>query len=169
MKELNLYIIEKLKLNKNSKFESLFEVSSKCLEINYYEKNAFNMGLEPFCEITPCKILKKDGKELTVEYNHLDSGPDTKFSGNYKEENNILYFIDKNKQPVTIIFISKNDALILLNRLKDHDKWIDFFKIFGNRKNDNPKSVPVKSVTNTSGFIENDKIEKYIEYFKEDN
>lgn len=168
MNNLKEYIIEKLKLNKSSKSESLFEVDSKCLEINYYEKNAFNMGLDPFCEISPCKITKKDSQEIMVEYNHLDGGPNTKFKGDYKEENNVLYLLDKDKQPVTIIFIGKDDALALLKRLKEHDKWIDFFKIYGDNKK-GPKSVPVKSQNNVSEFIEDNKLEKYIEYLKEDD
>lgn len=168
MKELNLYIIEKLKLNKDSKDEGMFEVGCKCMQINYYEKNAWSMGLDPFCEISPCIVETKTADKISFKYNNLDGGPDTKFKCNYKEENNVLYLLDKDKQPVTIIFISKDYALALLKRLKEHDKWIDFFKIYGNGK-EGPKSVPVKSIANMNEFIDNNRVSKYIEYLKENN
>ena len=169
MNNLKEYITEKLKLNKDSKSEGMFEVGCKCMQINYYEKNAWHMGLDPFCEISPCTVETKNTDKICFKYNNLDGGPDTKFScENYKEENNILYCINKDKQPVTIIFVDKNTALKILNKLHRHDKWIDFFKIYGNGK-EGPKSVPVKSIANMNEFIDNNRVSKYIGYFKTDN
>ena len=85
-----------------------------------------------------------------------------------KSLHGILYCINKDKQPVTIIFVDKNTALKILNKLHRHDKWIDFFKIYGNVK-EGPKSVPVKSIANMNEFIDNNRVSKYIGYFKTDN
>lgn len=160
MENINTYIIEKLKISKDTKLNT-FKNGDRCLEIFFYDVNTFGHNKQAFVAFVPCSITLIDKKTVHLRYD-LEDTPST-YSFKYKEiKNGIIYSKPTN---ISIIVLNKTNALEVLKELQEHDKWINYFKIYNKGKEFTSSNVvPIKN--DGEHFITDDNVKDYINYLE---
>jgi len=159
MKKINTYIIEKLKINKNSKLKHKFDLDIPYLSIErYIVKNELKVG------IMSTIMLRDINEEKGIIEFFVQSGSSLWLKRNYILVNNRIMFGPEENYNITkdsdckIILLPKDEAITFLKNLPKDHYVISMEEYFGEEKG-------IAAVREAFGdaLIKDNDIEKHIE------
>lgn len=131
MKQLNQYILEKLKINKESQKKSMFDEGDRCLRLQFFYENHKSFFIDV------CTILEHHEDKCTLVYLLDENTNDQKWINRvgkcdyyYSGNENIVFREEKSKREA-MIFLTKDEAKKFLDKLPKVDYKYNLTELFG--------------------------------------
>lgn len=165
MREINKYIFEKLKINKNSKLNTIdnYHVGDVCLNLIYiYDLN----NVQKCIVLSISKIFNIDKNTIKfLSYNDEEKSwnDPSKFSPTVFEKINDYKYLYNDYKAFSIIILPPQESKKVLNQIKEN-KYIDYGDFIGEKI----YNIPVKKVITDSNVISNNEL-KNIENILDEN
>ena len=130
MKQLNQYILEKLKINKESQKKSMFDEGDRCLRLQFFYENNKSFFIDV------CTILEHHEDKCTLVYLLDETTKDQKWINRvgkcdyyYTGNENIVFREEKSKRE-DMIFLTKDEAKKFLDKLPKVDYKYNLTELF---------------------------------------
>ena len=167
MREINKYIFEKLKINKNSKLNTIdnYHVGDVCLNLIYiYALN----DVQKCVVLSVSKIFNIDDKN-TIKFSSYNPAEKSwndpnKFSPTVFEKINDYKYLYNDYKAFSIIILPPQESKKVLNQIKEN-KYIDYGDFIGEKI----YNIPVKQVITNSDLISDDEVKNIEKILDENN
>lgn len=130
MKQLNQYILEKLKIDKESHKKSMFDEGDRCLRLQFFYENYKSFFIDV------CTILEHHEDKCTLVYLLDENTNDQKWINRvgkcdyyYSGNENIVFREEKSKIEA-MIFLTKDEAKKFLDKLPKVDYKYNLTELF---------------------------------------